>query len=252
MAERISRMGGVWGWRAVLGFICPSLYGSAPDRGIYEVAPEGVEILAASMGINVVNIDNLEEALTRVDNAARQLAEGGADFIHLSGPFGVYKGIDEDKKLKKRLEELTKLPVSIQYMDLVDALNTLSVKKIIHVHTGHSKGDFESLCKKLYEENGFEAVNIKGLKLETNAQVRKLPMSVPYQLARKAYLETPQADAIVIACGAWGGPPLVDCLEQDLGKLVLSPPSIFLWAGLRALKIRTPVKGFGMLFDTLL
>ena len=212
MAERITRMGSVWGWRCVLGFICPSLYGSAPDRGIYEVAPEGVEILAASMGINVVSPDNLEETLIHVDNAARQLADGGADFIHLAGPFGIYGGIDRDKQVKKRLEELTKLPVSMQCMDSVDALNTLSVKKIVHVHTGHSKGNYESLCRKLYEDNGFEMVNFKGLGLTTNAEARKLPVSAAYQLAREAYLETPQADGIYIDCGAWGGRQVVECV----------------------------------------
>jgi len=251
MVDRIRRMDYIWGWRCCLGFICPSLYGSAPDRGIYEVAPEGVEILAASLGINVVSEDNLEKVLTHVDNAARQLAEGGADFIHLTGPFGIYGGIERDKEFKKRLEKLTQLPVSLLFMDYVEALNTLSVKKILHVYPGFPKGNYENLCKKLYEDNGFEMINIKGSDIQTNAQVRKLPMSVPYHLARQAYLETPQADAIFIDCGAWGGPLLVECLEQDFGKPVLGTSSIFLWAGLRALKIKTPVKGFGRLFETL-
>lgn len=253
MSERNARMGSVWGWRGVLGFICPSIYGSPPDRGLYEVAPEGVEILAASLGVQVPSHQSLVgEALTHVDNAAKRLAEGGADFIHLAGPFGLFQGVDGDIKLKKRLEKLTKLPVSIQVMDFIEILNILSIKKVVHVHPGHVTGDYEGLFRKLYEDNGFEVVNMKGLDLKTNAEVRKLPMTVPYQLARKAYLETPQADAIYIDCGAWGGPLLVDCLEQDFGKLVLTVPQILLWAGLRALQIKVPVKGYGRLFETLL
>ena len=114
------------------------------------------------------------------------------------------------------------------------------------------RGNYESLFRKVYKDNGLEVVNFKGLEgPATNNDVRRLPMSVPFQLARKAYLETPQADVIYIDCGAWGGPVLVDYLEQDLGKPVITHPAVFLWTALKALKIRAPVKGFGRLFETL-
>ena len=250
MPKEIERLDTVWGWRAVLGFICPSLYGALPDRGTYEVAPEGIAILATSLGINVVCPENLEEALTRVDNAAKALADGGADFIHLAGPFGT---LMPARDIVQRIEGVAKLPASTGIGDQIDALHTLSVKKICHVHPGHFRKDYERLFQKLYKDNGIEVVNFKGLEdPQTNNDVRRLPLYVPYQLARKAYLEAPQADAIYIDCGAWGSPLLIDCLEQETGKPVITHPQMFLWSGLKALKIKTPVRGYGKIFETLL
>lgn len=241
----------VWGWRGVLGFIKPSVFGGPPDRSFYEVAPEGVEQLVATLGVNRPSEDNLTEALTYVDNAARQLAEGGANFIFLGGPLDVVWGVEWGKKIKKRLEDLTKLPACTQARGIADALSALSVKKLIHVAPINPMKNFSSLWKKSYEDHGFEMVNLKYLGLKTNAEARKTPMSGIYHLAREAYLESPQADAIFIDCGSWGGVPLVERLEKDLGKPVLQVQSVFLWSGLKALNIKAPVKGFGQLFETL-
>ncbi len=251
MIEKSAQMGGVWGWRGVLGYICPSVLISLQSDNFSKSAPEGVGLMVATLGINRVNEENLLEALTHVENAARQLAEGGANYIHLNGPFGVIVGFEGEEKLKKRLEELTELPVGIEYESITKALNALSVKKLTHVNPRFPTDDYKSRLSKAYGDRGFEMVNYKGLGLKTNAEARKVPMSTVYNLAREAYLENPQADAIYVSCGTWGGPPVVDRLEQDIGKPVLVPDSVFLWAGLKALKIKSPVKGYGRLFETI-
>lgn len=79
MIERSVPMGFIAGWRGVLGLICPSVYGLGPQElSVYDVIPEGVGILVATLGINIANKDNLDEAITRADSAALQLVEGGA------------------------------------------------------------------------------------------------------------------------------------------------------------------------------
>ena len=250
MPKETVRMDTVWGWRGVLGFICPSLYGALPDRGNYEIAPEGIAILASSLGINVVCPANLEEALTRVDHAAMAMADGGADFIHLAGPFGTLMPAAD---IVKRIENVAKRPASTGIGDQIAALKTLAVKKICHVHPGHFREDYDHLFRKLYKDNDIEVVNFKGLETpQTNNDVRRLPLYIPYELALKAYLEAPQADAIYIDCGAWGSPLLIDRLEEETGKPVITHPQMFLWAGLKALKVKTPVKGYGKIFETLL
>ncbi len=252
MVDESKRMDSVWGWRGVLGFIKPSVFGGPPDRSFYEVAPDGVEQLVATLGINRPSEKNLSEAVTHVDNAARQLADGGANFIYLGGPLEIIWGIDWGKEMRQRLEELTKLPSITQFIALSDALNALSVKKFIHVNPSYPTENIKNRFQKRYEADGFEMVNFKCLGLKTNAEARKVPMSTIYNLAREAYLETPQADAIFIDCGSWSGRQVIECLEQDIGKPVVQVQSLFLWSGLKALKIKAPVKGYGQLFETLL
>jgi maleate cis-trans isomerase len=64
-------------------------------------------------------------------------------------------------------------------------------------------------------------------------------------------LETPEAEGIYIACGVWGGPPVVQCLEAEFGKPVVIDDVTSIWAGIKTLNIKLPVKGLGKLFETL-
>jgi maleate isomerase len=75
-------------------------------------------------------------------------------------------------------------------------------------------------------------------------------MNLPYDLAKEAILETPEAEAIYIACGVWGGPPVVQYLEAEFGKPVVMEKPSLIWAGLKALNIRLPIKGLGRIFET--
>jgi maleate cis-trans isomerase len=106
--------------------------------------------------------------------------------------------------------------------------------------------------KSYFEDKGFKVVNTKcAYSKTTTLQKAKLPMDLPYNLAREAIMETPEADGIYIACGVWGGPPVVQALEAEFGKPVVIEKSNLLWGGLKALHIKLPVKGLGRVFDIL-
>jgi arylmalonate decarboxylase len=66
-----------------------------------------------------------------------------------------------------------------------------------------------------------------------------------YELARKT--DRPDADAIVMPGGNWSSMPVVERLENELGKPVLVNNAVSLWAGLRLLKYRHSVTGYGVL-----
>lgn len=248
MVEKIAPMGGVWGWRGVLGYISPAVMTWLGEY-FYRYAPEGVGLMVATMGVDRVMDENLEEALTELDKAARRLVEGGANSVHLPGPFGFIGGVDRRGQLLKRLEEVTKLPSTTGLTSIPEAFDALSVKKLILCFAGSHI--WPERYKKFLENDGFEVVNTKNLEVLTNSERRKLPMNVQYNLAREAYLETPEAEGILLPSGAFGGPPVVEHLEMDCGIPVVTEYSVFLWAGLRALKIKAPVRGFGRLFETL-
>ncbi len=250
MLEKSRQMGGVWGWRGILGYICPSVAGKE-EQQFYQVAPEGVGLLVTTLGIDAPSDDKeVEKALSKVDEAAMQLAESGANFIYLGGfPLVLIRGYGWDKQLIERLEKVTKLPSTTSGTCCMDAFRALSIKKL--VIATRSEEETNRRTKKFLEDNGFEVVNIKGLGILRNADVRKLPMHVPYNLAKEVYLEAPQADGIYIPCPLWGSPAVVEYLEKDLGKPVVMNNQAFIWAGLRALKIKEPIKGYGRLFQTL-
>ncbi len=57
----------------------------------------------------------------------------------------------------------------------------------------------------------------------------------------------PTADAVLISGTGLPTAGVLDTLERELGKPVLSSNQAFLWRALRVAGVRTPVRGFGRL-----
>jgi maleate isomerase len=65
-----------------------------------------------------------------------------------------------------------------------------------------------------------------------------------YDLARR--LDRPDADAVMLGCGNWNTFPVIERLERDLGKPVLTTNQVSLWHALKMLGA-APVSGLGVL-----
>ena len=66
-----------------------------------------------------------------------------------------------------------------------------------------------------------------------------------YDLCRRT--DRPDADAIVMPGGNWASMPAVERLEKDLGKPVICNNAVSLWGGLRLMKHRQGIEGYGTL-----
>lgn len=241
----------VWGRRGILGQISPSVFALLGEY-FYEVVPKGVGLMIVTLGVNDPSSkEQVDKALSKIEEAAQELGRGGPDFIFLAGePLILSRGPEFNKQITKRIQEITGLPATTSLSAVIDALSALHVKKLIVVSP--SIPESQRRKKEFLEANGFEVINQKGPVIPSNSDKRKLPMSVPYNAAKEAYSETPEADAIYMPCGSWqAGPQLVELLEHETGKPVITSQQAFIWAGLKALQIKEPVKGFGRLFQTL-
>jgi len=249
------QMRALWGWRGILGFINPAVSLSLGSEYAYKLGLQGVGMMEVTLGLVRATDDNMGKVLPGLESAAMTLAEQGPQFICLGGPPAtLVNGVDHNLNLKKRLEEITKVPSTTSLLSTVDAFNSLGVNKIIIVEPGSSDGEdiWVRRMKKYFENNNFKVLNTKCARSKTTTLGKaKLPMNLPYDLAKEAILETPEAEGIYIACSAWGGPPVIQCLEAEFGKPVVIDDSNYIWAGLKALNIKVPVKGLGRLFETL-
>ena len=236
-----------WGWRGIIGDIEPAVSAGPMVQWFYQVAPEGVGLLSATLGIYELTDEQVERALSQVDDAAKRLAESGANCICLGGtPLGI-ESLDWNRELVKRIEKISGLPATTTMINAVDAMNILSAKRIV-IASPFEEG-LNRRHVKFWTESGFEVVNIKGLGIRRNIDIKKLPAYVPYALAKEAYLETAGADAIYLPCASFGPPTAIECLEKDLGIPVVTSTQALIWAGLKALNIREAPKGYGRLFE---
>jgi len=66
-----------------------------------------------------------------------------------------------------------------------------------------------------------------------------------YRLAR--LVDRPEAEAVFLSGTGMPTLPVLEALEQDLGKPVLSSASAMMWHALRSCGVRQPISGYGRL-----
>lgn len=251
MYETSLRMGGVWGWRGILGHINPFVL-AVLGEFFYDVVPDGVGLMVVTLGMDdPTSKSEVNNALAGVERAAKQLAQANASFIFLGGlPLSIGSGLGHDKKIIQHIQGITGLPTSASITAAMEALRALSVKKL--AVASPSTPGLKKTYKEYLEASGFQVLKVVGPEIAKNSDKMKLPAHAAYAAARQACLEAPEADAIYMPCSSWPtGPAVVDSLERDFGKPVVTSAQAFIWAGLKALHIKEPARGFGRLFQTL-
>ena len=80
-AQFDSQMRAIWGWRGVLGFISPAVTLLFGAEYAYRFGLLGVGMMEATLGLVHATDDNLGKVLPGLENAAKILADQGANFI---------------------------------------------------------------------------------------------------------------------------------------------------------------------------
>ncbi|MBI4332653.1 MAG: hypothetical protein HY673_15395 [Chloroflexi bacterium] len=241
---------GVGGWRGTLGYINPSVYSTADALDFHSFIPEGVRQFIVTLGIGVHTDQEFQNALSKLDEAARCLATHDPDFVSVHGtPLVVSKGFGFDREIIKRVEAIVKVPATTDLTATVDALHVLNLKNI--VMASPLPYELDAKIKKFLEDSGFNIIHVKSLNIKLNKDIRNLPRNAAYAVAKQAFLEAPRAEGIYIPCGGWCPAWVIDCLERDLRVPVVHGTKCAFWAGLKALGIKEPIKGVGRLFETL-
>jgi maleate isomerase len=232
-----------------LGFLIPP---GTPtiEREMFELAPAGVSVHFARMVARgpVGTLDNLRARaashLEHMDETVEMLASVEPNVIALAHTATSYAlGIEGEDKLTRHLEEFTGIPFISALRSAVAAFALLGVRKIA-IGTAYDQA-LTLRGKAILEEYGLEVVNAECLP-DVKSIFEETPRRV-YALGRSA--DRPEADALFLS--GMGLPTLsvLDALETDLGKPVLSSASGLMWNALRVCGIATPVAGYGRLLQ---
>ena len=94
------------------------------------------------------------------------------------------------------------------------------------------------------EANGVKVLAQETLGLIRNLEIGLLDPQTAIDVGRR--VNRPGADAVVLACGNWSTFSIIDELECDLGKPVLTTNQVTLWHALKMMG-RRPLGGLGVL-----
>jgi maleate cis-trans isomerase len=141
----------------------------------------------------------------------------------------------------QRLRDQCGVPVETAFASVVAALKSLGATRIA---LGTPYAESTTLQgKALLEEHGFAVVSYSRLE-----NVRNIYDETPeraYRLGRA--IDTPAVEAVFLSGLGMPTIPILDTLERDLGKPVISAASAMMWQALRLAGLRERVPGYGRL-----
>jgi len=233
------------GWRARIGVVAPSL-GMTQTAEFYKIAPEGVAIVVTtpSRPLTEDSVEQLTGLGDMVADAAKRLVRAKpAVTLWASTTGSLMKGVGYDQELVRRMEEATGIPATTTSTAMLAAFKKLGIKKIC-LATAYID-EVNEVEKKFIENNGIEVLEYKGLQLLDSMDIINTPAFVTYQLAKE--IDVAEAEAVFISCAGLSVFDVIDLLEQDLGKPVLTSNQVSFWHAFQIARVGEPIQGYGRL-----
>ena len=235
------------GWRARLGFLVPPGNPTVEPEMI-AMAPPGVSVHFSRMVAHgpTGTLHGQEERnrtqIAHIGESAALLAMVKPNVIMLAHTATSYTlGRRAEADLVQRLHDQCGTPVATAFGSVVAALRALGATRIA-LGTPYSE-ETTLQGKALLEEHGFVVVSHGGLQNVTNI-FDETPERA-YRLGRA--VDMPAAEAVFLSGLGMPTISILETLEQDLGKPVISAASAMMWKALQIAGVRQRVAGYGRL-----
>jgi maleate cis-trans isomerase len=226
------------GMRARIGVI--HLSTAMMDHEFYEMAADGVSIFCTRLRGHPPTLEGLKDAAKDLIEIKPQSVLYGCT----SGSFG--PGPKWNDQLIKTMEEVLGCPATTNSQGVVEALKALGAKKV-SVTTPYND-EYTMKLKSFLEAKGFQITNIKRVPVyEDDFGKFLFPPEKAYQIAVETY--TPDADAHFISCAGWRTLPIIEKLEADIGRPVISSVQAVMWHAMKLADIKVKMEGKGKLLQ---
>ena len=230
-----------------IGLLVPSS-NTTVEPEFYRALPANVTLHTARLFLTEITPEAILKLVEDLDTQSRLLASADVDVILLGATAPSFlKGAGYDREVIARIEKATGKTATTTSTALLRALRVLGAKRIV---LGSAYTDkVNAIAQSFLEANGFKVVAARGLGIVDNLAVGRLGPESAYELARAAV--TADADAVVLACTNWRSMDVIERLERELGKPVLSTTQVSVWDALRLVGYRGEISGYGRLLRTL-
>ena len=247
-----------WSFRARLGLLTPhAAIGSESE--LEAMAPDEVSIHATRVPLGVMRAGGLMDPTIAtdpvgafvdpplIDDAAELLAAAPLHAIGMAFNASSYvRGKAHDVELRQRLEERTRgIPVAITSDAAALALHAVSATRVTLVDPPWFPPHLTELGVTYFQDHGFEIVSA------ASAAVPSEQLAInPGQLFAWVRSNTPDnAQAVYIGGNGLRAVGIIQALEEELQRPVLTANQVLFWNLLRLAGTRVAVSNYGRLFS---
>lgn len=220
----------------------------------YRVAPPDVVLVTTHLEVNdSARRDEIELSLSLIERAVERLIASGVSFILKNGvPLQIHGGPEGHASILKRLQEASSVPVTTGAQALMDAFHTLDVRKILVISSWRAEAShLVDKLRAVFATGGITVGPVEGLGGDYHSyEKNRLTPSQLLEHVTAAYQKHPDVDGVYIQSGTLSTVPIIDALEQRIGKPVVSSNCANAWAYFRACGVRIG-SGYGRLLESL-
>lgn len=247
----------MYGWKGRIGLLIPHRT-ITMEPEFNQMAPEGVSIHAARFFLKETSPAALIEMEEEIYHAAPLIAGVNPDVIIVGCTSGsLIKGFGYDQKLIKKITSITGCTTTTTSTAVIEALKLLKVTGVA-VATPYTD-EVNQREKEFIEAYGIRVTQIKGLgysKPVTEYPLTSKPLSghsllhpsVAYKLAKDA--DTPDSDGIFISCTGFRTIEIIEALEENIGKPVVTSNQASMAMALRMMNLKEKIRGLGSLLES--
>jgi len=231
----------------LVGLISPNL---SEDTliDVYEVFPPDIRIEGRTLKVGKYTDDEFHRAELAFADLVRDLARQPLDFLMVTGElFLSFKGPGSDLEILDLVKQITAVPASTVLTAVVGGCRALDLKRIVMASPFPEDQD-ERLVKFL-AHYGIEVVAFRGLGCPNADVIWELPPESGYELASALLHEHPNVDGVYLPSNKWRTISVIERIEQDYQKPVVTNTQAWVWEALRLMNMRKSIAGYGRLLS---
>lgn len=230
-----------YGTRARLGMMLPS-ENTIAEPQIAAMLPPGVSLHATRLQLRGAS-GNLLSMLDRLEEAASLLADAEVTRIAFHCTAVSMWSPEIVGEIRSRIAAVTAIRVVVTSDAIVDALETLGAGRVVLVSPYVEDTNQREI--RFLASRGVTVVRERGLGIASGLGMAAVE---PEQWFREVVaMRDPRAEAYFVSCTTIRSADVIDALETELGRPVVTSNQAMLWRALRDAGIEDRVAGFGAL-----
>jgi len=239
----------MYGWKARIGLLVPSV-NTVMETELSASAPAGVTMHAARMGsFGGLTWDNLMQINDDLEPSAEMVGPSDVDVVVYGlgmMPVTVADGPAHDEAVRERIEDAVDAVGVSSSGSLRRAFDALGVERVAALtpYTDEINARLEETAPDGW---GYPLVSTAGWSVTEGVNIGNPTPEQTYRQARD--VDHPDADAIVVGGTNQRSFEMIEDLEADTGKPVLSANQATLWDVLRQVGVDYRGVGPGSLFE---
>jgi maleate isomerase len=219
------------------------------ESEMWAMAAEGVAVHTTRIKLPKVTVEGIEEMMNapELERAAQLLASAPIDLLCFGGTSASFlHGTAYDHALIEKLKRWAPGPK-------ITTASTATLAALAEVKAGPVAlatpyvDEIHQRAIRFLEENGHKVVSSRNLRIDSDQALAEVPPEQVYDLVRS--VDTPEATAIFISCTNFWSVAVIEALEKELGKPVVSAVQASFWHSLEVLGVNGAKPGYGSLFS---